>query len=87
MRHQNNLLLASLDGIHDFWIGGHDFYKEGSWIWTDSLKPVLDFVWHPGQPDEGTKANCLMLNYGNKAARDAPCGSPFYPLCHIKIVT
>ena len=48
-----------------FWIAASDAQKEGSWIWTagpDTGLSVSPTLWAPGQPDNGTAANCAVMN-------------------------
>nr|XP_043894416.1 galactose-specific lectin nattectin-like [Solea senegalensis] len=48
------------------WIGGHDKFLEGQWMWTDgSAGPATGWkLWSPGQPSDSSKAeHCMEMNY------------------------
>ena len=74
-------------GYHGWWAGGTDIYREGEWVWADSLLPVEDFIWATGQPDIYEGADELCFLYGvilAGAGSGANCMNTYdqnYPIC------
>ena len=69
-----------------WWTGGTDIGWEGNWTWANSRQPVGDFVWASGQPNYGTKGNCLCLLYSIYEGYDDYCAiSQNYPICQLNI--
>ena len=69
-----------------WWTGGNDLGWEGNWTWAKSKKPVGDFVWASGQPNQGIRANCLFLSFGGSyEGCDDYCTYPHYPICQLNI--
>jgi hypothetical protein len=63
----------------NFWIGGSDFYSEGTYRWIDGPEAgqtVSNQFWFSGQPGGGRNENCLVLNSGK--FHDFPCDSKLY---------
>ncbi|KAJ8313297.1 hypothetical protein KUTeg_009083 [Tegillarca granosa] len=63
-----NAYLATIDnlGHHDHWIGGSDYYVEGSWRWLKTGLGIKYFNWGPGQPSGTNLAekDCIAIrNY------------------------
>ncbi len=57
--------LKATFGNLSFWIAASDAQREGSWIWTagpDTGLAVSSMFWAPGQPGNGTAANCAVMN-------------------------
>ena len=72
----------------DWWSGGTDQESEGDWVWSDSLSPVGEFIWSPGQPDGGDQQNCLYLNpIHHYRGRDDDCHVRKQPLCQLYLPT
>lgn len=75
-------------GPADYWAGASDVGREGTWIWSDILMPVEDFVWHSGPnhtyPSSGYAGNCLVITafYGYEGV-DGSCTESYkwYPIC------
>ena len=87
--------LETETGTEDYWwTGGTDVHSEGTWYWTNSFKPVQEFVWS-GTPTPGPYYNYLCLSYVN-GYKGASCLSdtsiqdlvPFLsipkPICQLK---
>ncbi|VDI37492.1 Hypothetical predicted protein [Mytilus galloprovincialis] len=74
--------------LHDvflLWLGGSDL-KDGQWIWMADFSPFTYVNWHKGsgEPNGGTKENCLnLLNYQKYKGtwNDLPCGDKILYLC------
>ena len=69
---------------HYWWTGGTDVGRDGKWIWIESLRDVADFVFHAGEPNDGSSLICLYLefNWGYEAG-DLICDytTNIYPIC------
>merc|ERR1711872_1000458 len=78
--YQHEFVRELLDMLDDheiptkWWTGGNDIRQEGNWLWLVSFTTVGDFLWNPGDPNDGDSANCqyLSCNVGYTAG-DAPC--------------
>jgi len=55
------LTLETHETAYDWWTAGMDAGREGRWIWPSSLSIVESYVWDAGEPDGGSKQNCLCL--------------------------
>ena len=54
----NSFIGSNMDRT-DFWVGGNDRDKEGSWKWTDCIPWEFSF-WGSGEPNNvGNRENCL----------------------------
>ncbi|XP_041371459.1 perlucin-like [Gigantopelta aegis] len=42
----------------NYWIGGLDFLEEGVFMWDNTLQPIGQTFWAPGEP---SGSNCLLL--------------------------
>ncbi|XP_058497986.1 galactose-specific lectin nattectin-like [Solea solea] len=72
------------------WIGGHDKFLKGQWMWTDgSAGPAMGWkLWSPGQPSDSSGAeHCMEMNYlggmnDDKCHEKKPfiCSRPTRPL-------
>ena len=68
---------------------GTDLGRENNWYWSNSLKPVEDFVWYAhGQahePNGGLDSNCLSMyaSLGYEGATE-PCSALYFPICQRK---
>ena len=62
-------------------------FQEGHWVWENSGISATFVNWHPGQPNEGRKANCAILVKQNDRWHDVPCTSwaGAKPICQILI--
>ena len=79
-----------------WWGGATDEAEEGTWVWTQSGKPVGNFTWFHDQPDNGQSIeNAAAENYfglinwknwNNYDYRGHDVGPWFkmYPLCQRK---
>ncbi len=58
------------------WIGGIDYYSEGTFRWVDGPEagtPITSF-WASGQPNGGLNENCAVLA-GTGEIHDLPCST------------
>ena len=46
----------------ELWIGMNDISVENTWRWISDSSLVSYFSWYSGQPNEGTAANCVLLD-------------------------
>ncbi len=52
------------NGVRAIWVGGTDAVVEGTWSWINGESWHYT-NWGSGEPNGGTSANCLRINYTN----------------------
>ena len=68
-----------------FWLGASDEQHEGSWEWINgkNIRDEKYHNWRKGQPNGGTKENCLLLIDGDWI--DVSCEGRRWPLCELSL--
>ena len=46
-----------------WWAGGSKLAEDGSWTWSQSGRPIEDWVWAQGQPDKAADHDYLCFHY------------------------
>merc|ERR1711892_72599 len=67
-----------------WWTAATDMGTEGNWIWIRSLTHVSEWIWSPGEPNQGMKNNCMIFYQigGSYFGVDCPCiYENVYPIC------
>merc|ERR1711970_140284 len=66
-----------------WWTSATDLAREGQWYYPSTFEDVPELVWHQGQPNQGTSANCMVLKWSlGYDGDDEPCSSStYYPIC------
>ncbi|XP_078610832.1 alpha-N-acetylgalactosamine-specific lectin-like [Branchiostoma floridae x Branchiostoma japonicum] len=66
------------------WIGLTDEATEGLWVWDYGTLLVGDGIWGTGEPNGGTRENCVHM-YPKKDYlwNDSACPSSYYYICEI----
>ena len=75
-----------------WWGGATDEAEEGTWVWTQSGKPVGNFTWAEDQPDNHGNGgedyfgiiNWKEWNHNDFEGSDLPGRFRLYPLCQQK---
>ena len=79
-----------------WWAGATDEAEEGTWVWTQSGKPVGNFTWLDDQPDNGQSItngaaenyfgliNWKLWNNSDYRGHDVGPWFKMYPLCQKK---
>lgn len=69
----------------DYFIGIHDIFLEGEWMYAYSRKPVtLSMPWASGNPDNYHEEDCVEIDSSPKYHGlwgDALCSYPLYYIC------
>ena len=69
------------------WIGASDL-KVNQWLWNEDFSPMNYTNWNKGQPDGGSRENCVNF-YGeihNGRWNDLTCDSSLQFICKMKMV-
>jgi hypothetical protein len=69
------------------WIGASDL-KVNQWLWNEDFSPMNYTNWNKGQPDGGSRENCVNF-YGeihNGRWNDFTCDSSLQFICKMKMV-
>ncbi|XP_038119188.1 perlucin-like [Culex quinquefasciatus] len=81
---QSDQLLLQLKYSSDgFYMAGTDLGREGSWIWINSNRRIVQPNWAVGQPDNvGSIENCLQINGAGSASwNDVDCNMINFYIC------
>ena len=66
----------------EVWLAGTDMLQEGTWIWADSMKPVVYTHWAPDEPNNDKGQHCMgMWTSRGFLWDDYYCDLKSYPLC------
>ncbi|XP_072326959.1 C-type lectin lectoxin-Enh6-like [Scyliorhinus torazame] len=68
------------------WIGLHDFFKEGTFLWTDGSS--IDFTkWNLGEPNNNLgNEDCAHFGWRNQFVwNDGPCEIEYSSICSYKL--
>ncbi|XP_072326957.1 C-type lectin lectoxin-Enh6-like [Scyliorhinus torazame] len=68
------------------WIGLHDFFKEGTFLWTDGSS--IDFTkWNLGEPNNNLgNEDCAHFGWRNQFVwNDGPCNIEYSSICSYKL--
>ncbi|CAL4080456.1 unnamed protein product, partial [Meganyctiphanes norvegica] len=72
--------LKDKDELHDYWLGGTDEAKEGTWTWLGGAS--IANSWKSSQPSGGRAQNCLdFRSASNPSLNDYECDEPQYFIC------
>ena len=62
----------------EFWLGGNDITLEGEWQWTSDNSPInLSRFFNRGEPNGGTRENCLSFYTAGMIDQACNVGRPF----------
>ncbi|CAG0881683.1 unnamed protein product [Cyprideis torosa] len=80
-----NLISANCDDndwVDSVWVGGQDLGEETEWRWVSSGLLFAFSDWQAGQPEGGTRENCLLLRCVNDYRwNDVDCSYRYPILC------
>ncbi len=75
------------DSLEVLWFGLNDRQTEGQWQWSDGSPYLPPGFWSSGEPDGGTRANCMSaITYDldwDHAWRDSDCSTLFPYICKL----
>lgn len=83
LRNQSNKLFkCGRNSSASFWVRGTDDVIEGIWAWHDTNEPVTFTSWAPGQPQNSSGEDCLVL-FGMHGFLwdDAFCTDKYHFIC------
>ncbi|XP_062619832.1 von Willebrand factor D and EGF domain-containing protein-like, partial [Saccostrea cucullata] len=73
---QNSAEQSFMNGLYtgdEFWIGGFDRHREGTWSWSGTTLLFSNTYWMSGQPNNGGNQDCLTSLKGSGLWNDRKC--------------
>ncbi|XP_022794091.1 brevican core protein-like isoform X2 [Stylophora pistillata] len=66
---------------HAVWAGGNDEQVEGSWVWEDGVAWGSFVFWNRGEPNGGSRENCISMRHQDGKWNDLHCTTLSYYIC------
>ena len=67
---------------HFYWNGLNDVQKMKKWFWSDNSSSVWR-NWLNGEPNGGTKENCVVVSIDDAQWRDVGCNDLHFSVCKV----
>ena len=72
--------------IEDFMTGANDVAQPNTFVYYNSKRPVPDYVWLPGQPDNsGGNEECAQIRARDRGLNDRACAVLSKYMCEIPL--